>query len=88
MSERIKSNQLHKLAREEKDVLKEQVSSNLPFFFWTIINKIVLGYNVNNAGGRCKFSSKKIGRKRENFAEHLGYCRKGIATQTTSYGDA
>lgn len=26
MSERIKSNQLHKLAREEKDVLKEQVS--------------------------------------------------------------
>ncbi|CAH1969519.1 unnamed protein product [Acanthoscelides obtectus] len=27
MSERIKSNQLHKLAREEKDVLKEQVST-------------------------------------------------------------
>ena len=26
MTERIKSNQLHKLAREEKDVLKEQVS--------------------------------------------------------------
>lgn len=25
MTERIKSNQLHKLAREEKDVLKEQV---------------------------------------------------------------
>ncbi|KAL1494303.1 hypothetical protein ABEB36_009923 [Hypothenemus hampei] len=28
MSERIKSNQLHKLAREEKDVLKDQVSIN------------------------------------------------------------
>lgn len=27
MTERIKSNQLHKLAREEKDVLKEQVST-------------------------------------------------------------
>nr|MBE5724450.1 Bre1 [Cucujiformia] len=27
MSERIKSNQLHKLAREEKDVLKEQVQT-------------------------------------------------------------
>lgn len=28
MTERIKSNQLHKLAREEKDVLKEQVYNN------------------------------------------------------------
>lgn len=27
MTERIKSNQLHKLAREERDVLKEQVST-------------------------------------------------------------
>lgn len=27
MTERIKSNQLHKLAREEKDVLKDQVIS-------------------------------------------------------------
>lgn len=29
MTERIKSNQLHKLAREEKDVLKEQVGQHI-----------------------------------------------------------
>lgn len=33
MSERIKANSLHKLLREEKQLLQEQVSAEVPFFW-------------------------------------------------------
>lgn len=56
MTERIKSNQLHKLAREEKDVLKEQVKilffkilQILFLLVFEFLNYILnLGYNVSN----------------------------------------
>jgi len=43
MTERIKSNQLHKIAREETDTLKELVSFNL---FSMNIYKIIRFYNL------------------------------------------
>lgn len=44
MTERIKSNQLHKLAREEKDVLKEQVI--LKYLMECGIDLIVSNFSV------------------------------------------
>lgn len=46
MTERIKSNQLHKLAREETDTLKELVCCNL-FLITLVIISIVCTYCID-----------------------------------------
>lgn len=85
MSERIKSNQLHKLAREEKDVLKEQVSY---FTQFKTLTNASLGGNVDYASGSGQLGGKETGGKRKDSSEHFSYSGKRVAAQTASYGNA
>lgn len=72
MSDRIKANQLHKLLREEKQVLEEQVSVSLSLnsfndsnFLSSLLGSLPANRNRGNAR-----RVEEAGRKGANFAEH------------------